>query len=103
VASRRVRVDRRALEAALAATTRSARHKLGEQILRESQQLAPYDSQHDDKRGPHLRDSGFVQSDSTTTRVGFTQYYGRFLEMGTQHIPARPFLRPAALKRRNLS
>lgn len=92
------------LRAGLSAAARGARHRIGEDILRESQARAPVDPSHDDKRGPHLRDSGFVDSDEDLTRVGYSQFYGRFVEMGTQNMAAQPFLRPAALKvRRNIS
>jgi HK97 gp10 family phage protein len=93
----------RALRVALSAETRTARHRLGEDILRDAAPHVPYAPEHNDARGEHLRDSGFVDSDDELTRVGYGQFYGRFLELGTTRISARPFLRPAALKVRKPS
>lgn len=99
----RVRVvSPQALRVQLSAASRAAQKELGEAILREANAQVPVDPDHNDARGPHLRDSGFVEQDDAVTRVGYTQFYGRFLELGTKHIAARPFLRPAALKARRL-
>ena len=45
-----------------------------------------------------------VDSDGAYVRVSWDKahFYGLFVELGTSKMPARPFLRPAAEKRRNL-
>ena len=95
MASSRVKIDHAALGRTVQQAARHAREQLGEAILRDSQQLVPYVT-------GTLHDSGFVESDNEVTRVGYGEFYGRFVEMGTVHMSAQPYLRPAALKYRNL-
>lgn len=102
---------------------RAAMKFLSEEILTEAKGLAPVDT-------GHLKNSGFAEQAGTDARVGFTADYSRYVEFGTapheisakpggflrfagrsgvvfarrvNHpgTRAQPFLRPAALRRRD--
>lgn len=67
-------------------------------VKEEAERLAAYDPASD---GPHLRDNLLVRtrisSEEMSASLGFDRrvFHGQFVELGTQHMPAQPFLRPA--------
>ncbi len=44
----------------------------------------------------------YERVDKRTVRIGTDLEYGRYLEFGTNRIVARPWLRPAVMKKQNL-
>ncbi len=76
---------------------RRATRRVAAQIRNEARALAP-------RRTGALRKSITVKSAydkrsrTASYRVVVGEFYGRFVELGTEHQPPRPFLRPAADK-----
>jgi HK97 gp10 family phage protein len=73
---------------------------LADVIFRESQFTVPVDT-------GMLKASGFVDGDGTSFRVGYGEPggpvdYAKYVEHGTSHMNAQPFLTPAALRYRGV-
>jgi HK97 gp10 family phage protein len=43
----------------------------------------------------HLKASGNVEADGLTATIRFDADYAAYVELGTRHMPPRPYLRPA--------
>lgn len=77
------------------AVLRSAIRSAARPVVKEAKLLVPVD-EGDLKAG--IKSSVSVkQGGSVEALIGFEQddFYGRFVELGTSKMPARPFLRPA--------
>lgn len=62
-------------------------------ILADAQGKAPV-------RTGALRSSGFADGDDSEYTIGFEVEYAPYVELGTSHMDAQPFLTPAALRDR---
>lgn len=71
----------------------------GEAVRAEAERLAPFDPTEDNQ--PHLKDNIIakvrVTGDEQSVTIGYDKktFWGGFVETGTQHQAAHPFLRPA--------
>lgn len=75
--------------------------KLGEEIADDATATAPRDT---GAGAASIRHEVDADADGAYVRVSWDRdhFYMFFHEVGTSRLPARPFLRPAAKKRRNL-
>lgn len=64
-----------------------------EQITDDARRLAAVDT-------GEMQDSVFGEVVNGSGRVGATAEHSRFVELGTENMPAQPFLRPALYKKR---
>lgn len=69
------------------------KEKFGDAILDDARPNVPVDT-------GQLRDSGYSEVQDDRVQVGYEAEHAPFNELGTQAMPARPFLRPAAYKYR---
>jgi HK97 gp10 family phage protein len=72
---------------------RAAVKQIAEEILADSQQSVPVDT-------GELKASGYVEEHGDGFRIGYSADHAGYVEFGTSEMPAQPYLRPAALKRR---
>lgn len=97
-----VRLDQRAIDAWAAGNdAEKALRELGEQIVSDAQRDAPKNT------GEGAASIAYEighDSDGAYVRASWDRqhFYMFFQEVGTSEQPARPFLRPAALKHRSL-
>ncbi len=97
-----VRLNQGAIEAwARSADAQRVLDGLGEAIAADAKDAAPRDS---GAGAESIHHELGVDSDGAYVRVSWDRnhFYMFFSEVGTSKMPARPFLRPAAQKRRNL-
>lgn len=71
----------------------AVKEHFGDAILNDAQRIVPVDT-------GHLRDSGYSKVEGDHVEVGFTAEYGGYVELGTEHMRASPYLRPAAYQDR---
>lgn len=67
--------------------------KLGEEIVEDAKRVVPV------KTG-HLRDSLDHEVDGDTLYVFSDVEYAQYVELGTEHMKAQPYLKPAVFKNR---
>lgn len=97
-----IRLDPAAIKAwAGSDDAKAVLNDLGEQIARDAAANAPKDSGGGARSIRHEVDE---DAEGALVRVSWDRdhFYMFFHEVGTSRLPARPFLRPAATKRRNL-
>lgn len=82
------------LDEQLVAGSRPFMERLGERIVESMQEHHTYT----DQSGDLTRSMSFDVDDAGVLDVGVGEVYGRFLEQGTSHEPAQPFLLPALLE-----
>lgn len=75
------------------ALLREIKAEVGDAILADARAKAPVAT-------GELRDSGFSEVSGDHVQVGFTAEHAPYVELGTVHMHARPYLRPAAVQDR---
>lgn len=97
-----IRLDRAAIEKWAGSTdAKRILETLGEQIAEDAADAAPKES---GEGAASIRHEVGEDADGAYVRISWDRdhFYMFFHEVGTSRMPARPFLRPAATKRRNL-
>jgi HK97 gp10 family phage protein len=67
--------------------------QFGDAILADARTIVPVDT-------GQLRDSGYSEVQDDRVQVGYEAEHSIYNELGTERMPARPFLRPSAFKYR---